>query len=111
MICNIKERRPATGRLLLHKYVTESPLADYLAAVADGLLVGRKHFPRALGKRLFQTHHHVLHRDHGAHLEVTAQDHRVEQFGLPHLRTLGRGVDRIDFDVLAHGVPRDAVRV
>ena len=79
--------------------------------VADGLLVGREHFPRALGKRLFQTHHHVLHRDHGAHLEVTAQYHRVEQFGLTHLRTLGRGVDRIDFDVLAHGVPRDAVRV
>ena len=52
MICNIKERRPRCGGASFFiKYVTESPLADYLAAVADGLLVGRKHFPRALGKR------------------------------------------------------------
>ena len=79
--------------------------------MTDGLLVGREHLPRTLGKRLFQAHHHVLHRDHGAHLEVTAQDHRVEQLGLAHLRALGRGVDRIDFDVLAHRMPRDAVRV
>ena len=37
----------------------------------------------------FQTHHHVLHLNHGAHLQIPAQDHRVEQFGLSHLRTLG----------------------
>ena len=42
MICNIKERRPRNGGASFFiKYVTESPLADYLAAGAVWHRVGR----------------------------------------------------------------------
>ena len=113
--CQIHERQ-AHGLPLFPSGTHRNPdpsayLADDLAAVADRLLVGGKHLPRTFGQRLLEADHHVLHLDDGAHLEVPAQNHRIEQLGLSHPGAFGRGVDRVDLDVLAHGMARDTVRI
>lgn len=77
----------------------------------DSLLVFRQHLPSTLRQGFFQSHHYVLHLNDGAYLQITAQDHRIEQLGLSQTSRLGRSVDRIDADIRTARVTRDTIGV